>query len=93
MLILNDTESTKDWYDDAGWIITPVKETLGLLVDWRSAAETGGGFELVRLGEHDEERAEDLAIAERALDEYGTKGIEGTVSYSKYRTNRLEIEP
>lgn len=82
MLPMNDTASTKDWYDGAGWTITP-----------RPAAETGGGFELVRLGEHDEERAEDLAIAERALDEYGKKGIEGTVSYSEYRTNRLEIEP
>lgn len=91
MLTLNDTASMKDWYDDAGWIITPVKETSGL-IDWCPAAETEGGFELVHLGEHDEERAEDLAIAERALDEYGKKGIEDTVSYSEYRTNRLETE-
>ena len=93
MPTLNDTASMKDWYDGAGWTITPVKETSGLVVDWPPTAETGGVSELIRLGEHDEERVEDLAIAERALDEYGRKGIEATVPYSEYRTNRLETEP
>lgn len=32
---------------------------------------------------------EDLALAEKALKEYGAKGIEGTSPYSQYRKRRL----
>ena len=33
---------------------------------------------------------EDLAIAEEAEEEYNLRGIEGTISYTKYRDRRLE---
>ena len=32
---------------------------------------------------------EDLALAARALEEYGAEGIEGTVPYIEYRAKRL----
>ena len=35
------------------------------------------------------ELAEDLAIAEQALEEYDARGIEGTTSYNEYRAKRL----
>lgn len=35
------------------------------------------------------ELVEDLAIAERALEEYDAQGIEGTTSYNEYRAKRL----
>ncbi len=54
--------------------------------------EIGSGFELVDRGEHDEKLVEDLAVAERALDEYERRGIEGTISYKEYRADRLEPE-
>lgn len=48
------------------------------------------GLDLIaRDARDDEELAGDLAIAERALDKYGKKGTEGTVSYDEYRNNRL----
>ena len=35
------------------------------------------------------ELIEDIALAERALEEYDAQGIEGTTSYSEYRAKRL----
>ena len=55
--------------------------------------EAGNGLDPVVRDARDEELAEDLAIAERALDEYGKKGTEGTVSYDEYRNNRLATGP
>ena len=44
--------------------------------------EARSGLDLIaRDARDDEELAEDLAIAEWALDEYGKKGADGTVSY------------
>ncbi len=37
------------------------------------------------------ELVEDLAIVERALEEYDAQGIEGTTSYNEYRAKRLGI--
>ena len=36
-----------------------------------------------------EELAEDMALAQEAVEEYETKGIEGTIPYSQYRSKRL----
>ena len=35
------------------------------------------------------ELTEDLAVAEQALEEYESQGIEGTTSYTEYRAKRL----
>ena len=46
-----------------------------------------------RVGQEDSEAQrelmEDLALAERALEEYDAHGIEGTTPYSEYRAKRL----
>ena len=39
-----------------------------------------------------EELAEDLTLAQQAVEEYETKDIEGTVPYSQYRSKRLGPE-
>ena len=56
--------------------------------------EARSGLDLIaRDARDDEELAEDLAIAEWALDEYGKKGADGTVSYDEYRNNRPPPRP
>lgn len=104
---LTETASMKDWYDRAVWTITtgcvaaaesrhPSSMTRAWkpAEDWRKSAEPGGEFEIVARDTRDEEElAEDLAIAEQALDEYAKSGIEGTVSYNEYRKRRLGTEP
>lgn len=104
---LTETASMKDWYDRAVWTITTgcvaaaesrhpssVTRTWKPAEDWRKSAEPGGEFEIAARDARDEaELAEDLAIAEQALDEYAKSGIEGTVSYNEYRKRRLGTEP
>ena len=42
--------------------------------------------------DQDEELKEDLAAAQEAMEEYEATGIEGTISYSQYRSKWLGLE-
>ena len=43
-------------------------------------------------GDEYEELKEDLAAAQEAMEEYEATGIEGTISYSQYRSKWLGLE-
>ena len=93
----------QDWYRCDTWTITPghvtgaegrspasAIEAYDRLAGWDPSAEgLRGGFELVGRDDY-EELVEDLAVAERALEEYATRGLEGTEPYTEYRASRLE---
>ncbi len=55
------------------------------------ADRLNGEPELVDSDEY-EALAEDVALAQQAVEEYETKGIEGTIHYSQYRSKRLGPE-
>ncbi len=62
------------------------------LNEWSDPADgLNGEPELVDSDEH-EELTEDVALAQRAVEEYEAKGIEGTIPYSQYRSKRLGLE-
>ncbi len=65
------------------------KATAEPLNEWSDPADgLNGEPELVAPDEY-EALAEDVALAQQAVEEYETKGIEGTIPYSQYRSKRL----
>lgn len=103
MSALTDSASMKDWYSRSVWTISPghviglegqsppsAMETYDCIGEWNPLPDTPrGGVELVSQDEY-EELVDDLATAQRALEEYEDKGLECTTSYSEYRADRLE---
>ena len=103
MSALTASACMQDWYSSATWTISPgyvtgvegrsppsTIETYGRVEEWDPSEERQrGGFELVGRDDY-EELVEDLAVAERALEEYEKRGLEGTASYSEYRASRFE---
>ena len=103
MNALTDSASMKDWYSRSTWTIYP-GHVIGLegqsppsamqtydCIEERdpSIDAPWGGGELVSRDEY-EELVDDLATAQRALEEYEDRGLGTTTSYSEYRTDRLE---
>ena len=105
MSALTASACMQDWYSSATWTISPGYvtglegrsplssiEAYGRVEAWDpSKEELRGGFELVAREDY-EELVADLAVAERALEDYASRGLEGTAAYSEYRASRLERE-
>ena len=61
-------------------------------VETKTLGEKVSRPEDARKGFDSEADREDLALAEQALQEYETEGIEDTVPYDEYRKRRLGAE-
>ena len=103
MNALTDSASMKDWYNRSTWTIYPghvaglegqsppsAVETYDRIEEWDPLIDTPWGRGELVSGDEYEELVDDLATAQRALEEYEDRGIEGTTSYSEYRADRLE---
>lgn len=103
MSALTASASMQDWYSSATWTISPGYVTgaegrsppssiqaFGRVEEWDPSEDRlRGGFEFVGREDY-EDLVEDLAVAERAMEEYANQGLDGTVAYSEYRASRLE---
>ena len=69
-----------------------LRATAESLNEWSGPADGRNGEpELVDSDEY-EELAEDVALAQQAVEEYEAEGIAGTIPYRQYRSKRLGPE-
>ena len=83
---LTVTASMKDWHN-SGWVIS-ASHILAVL-ETPPPPPTALGELMERPDEVYHELLEDLALAKQASEEYKAKGVDNTIPYSEYRTQRL----
>ena len=102
MYAMSTNTSTDTWVN-SGWAISPghalnvvdvppPPASHGLVPDlFQSEPPLGGDLRVLDLDEY-LELLEDVTEAQKAAEEYGARGIEGTIAYSEYRDKRLGSE-
>ncbi len=80
--------------EDAGVLrSTPSRAPTGSVEERRRAEDPRSGRPGFGSPADSDELMEDLAAAQQAVEEYEARGIEGTIPYTQYRSQRIGTKP